>query len=349
MAVSNLYQSLKSDLGLVTQLKSWLSVNPVVGCPMGCKYCYRHDNDLFDLKSPIQTRSVEETLTEVLNHRFFVPGSTPLALHNMATDPFLNLPKKITFRILDELDCLGCSNSVGLITKYLVTKDDISFLESLSLDVNLFVTYSEMPECIEPAGNSLRRQTLRNLSDSSLKTLVYLRPVIEGFNTHDENIRRVLDCCGNVSAIVVCGLKVSDNLSRYFNDQGISIAGNAGHKTMPSDFIGRLLEARDAKGLSVPVFKRTSCAVSYLKSSRDYNAHWANPERNCSSGCPNRERCRDASVPAGSDVKFLMERLPSDNDFAINENFVGINGNLTEEETTFLRHNLLFPIKILNV
>jgi len=340
------------EVEVIKQLKSWLSVNPIIGCPLECKYCYRHDNDIFSIKKPKQIQSDEETLNELLNHRLFLPNSTPIAIHNMATDPFLKKPKETAFKILEELDELKYKNSTGLITKKIITKDDIAFLESLSnIDVNVLVTYSEMPKNIEPIGNEDRKKSLKNLSESKIKTVIYWRPLIKGQNTDEKRMETVLEYGENYAdAFIVSGLKATPKISTFLENQGIQLEGdfNLNHKYFPEDVLNRMLELYNEKEISTPLFRRTSCAVSYLKDNPDYNAHWSKSWKNCLETCPQKQKCNSVPKPEKNKVEFLLGRLGYDDmEFEIHEKYLKTESNLTKEEKTYLRHNLLFPVKSL--
>jgi DNA repair photolyase len=344
-------KAVKIRFEVIKQIKTYLAINPVIGCPSDCKYCFRHDDDIFSIKEPTQIQTKEQVISELLNHRLFLPSSTPLAIHNMATDPFLEKPKKITFELLEELDALKCRNSVGLITKQLVSKDDIAFLESLSsLDINMFITYSEMPKTIEPIGNEKRKQSLRNLSDSKLKTILYWRPIIKYQNTDEKRIETILEFGGNYAdAFVLSGLKASPKIFDYLQNQGIRLEGefDSNHKNLPEDILENILESYKKKEISIPLFKRTSCAISYLKTTSDYNAHWSKPQKNCLDVCPQpqKQRCDSATKPERQKVEFLFKRLGYNKiEFDIHEKYLMIENKLTQEEITYLRHNLLFPV-----
>ncbi|MGA3020559.1 MAG: radical SAM protein [Candidatus Micrarchaeales archaeon] len=335
---------------IIKQLKSWLAINPIIGCPSECAYCYRQDDNIFWVKEPVQIRTVEETLNNLLNHRFFLPNSTPIAICNMTTDPFFEKPKKFIYELLSKLDDSGYTNSVGLITKQLITKDDIAFLESLSnININVFVTYSEMPKNIEPIGNERRKQSLKNLSDSKIKTILYWRPIIEGQNTDEKRIKEVLDFgekCAD--AFVISGLKISPNISASLEKQGVHLVGEfkSDHKKISDGSTSNILNFYKEEDISTPLFRRTSCAVSYLKNISDYNAHWSNPQKNCLDTCPasQKQSCSLAAKPKKEMIEFLLEKMDNRSEFEINENYVGIKGRLTAEELTYLRHNLLFPV-----
>jgi len=95
------------------------------------------------------------------------------------------------------------------------------------------------------------------------------------------------------------------------------------------------------------LFRKTSCGVSYLKGTSDYNAHWSRYEKNCLETCPEeqRERCLSIRSPSESSVKFLLKNLGYDDiGFVVEPQFIRIEKPLQSEEKTYLRHNLSFPI-----
>jgi DNA repair photolyase len=334
----------------IKQLKSWLSVNPIIGCPSECKYCFRHNDNLYDFHRPIELQSSEDATNDLLQYKLFTPDVTAIAIHNMATDPFLPKPKRTTFEILKKLDSLGYKNPIGLITKYLVSEDDVSFLESLtSVRPFVLVSYSEMPKSVEPIGNELRKRTLQNLSNSGVRTILYWRPIVDGWNTSEHDIDTVLEY-GDMyaDAFVISGLKTSQRILDFLGREGLSVPYGADplHKKLPQEIVNRIIAKHGEKGISKPLFKRTSCSVSHLLGMPDYNAHWNNPEKNCLETCPyeQKERCLSVKEPDGKSVKRLLENLGHNMGFEIHPKFLRTETSLQQEEKTYLRHNLLFPI-----
>jgi DNA repair photolyase len=275
---------------------------------------------------------------------------THIAIHNKATDPFLPKVKDVTFEILDGLDSLGYKNTIGLITKYSINNDGIAHLESLqNLEPIVFVTYSEMPKNIEPIGNAGRRRTLELLADSDIKTVLYWRPLVGGWNDDKDKMKKVLEVCEFADAIVVSGLKISSEMCDFFTNKEIPLPymkWDPEHKKLPIEVVEKALTEYESAGLSVPLFRKTSCAVSYLEGGSDYNAHWYKAEENCMKTCPaeQKKRCCEVKEPRRSDVDSLLSNLGYDIDFEIMKDHVRLNSLLEREERTYLRHNLRFPV-----
>ncbi len=340
------------DFDVITQLKSWLSINPVIGCPTDCAYCIRHEDDI-EITEPKQIETSSNAIEKLQQNRFFVPHKTHLAVHNMATDPFLpnSESKKVTFEILGGLDSLGYENNVGLITKHLVKEEDIDFLESLSnLNLTMMLSYSEMPERIEPQGNKVRIKTLENLSGSELNTILYWRPIVDGWNTDRERIDTVLENGEKYAdAFVMSGLTFTEKIKENLKGRGIEPPYEKTDplsKQFPKQVVNKILETYREIGITKPLFRKTSCGVSYLEEESDYNTHWENREKYCLETCPKKqkERCYNIKPPKESQVKSLMEKARIESGFKICDEFLELDTKIEREELNYLRQNLRFPV-----
>jgi|GEM_PF-3471174 len=337
---------------VIKQLKTWLSINPVIGCPSECAYCIMHNDDI-NLTYPIRIENTKNLVEKISKHRLFLPHKTHLSIHNMTTDPFLpnSESKRVTFELLRELDSLGYENTVGLITKCLVNDEDVSFLESLSnIRIVVLVSYSEMPRKIEPIGNEQRIKTMEILSESKLGIILYWRPIVEGWNSDMEKIDKVLDVGENYAdAFVISGLTFTQKIKTNLENKGINPPYedlDPLHKKLPQNLVEKIIERYKEKNISVPLFRKTSCGVSYIEKRPDYNAHWSKCEKNCLETCPKeqKKRCLSVKIPSRKQVNFLLKNLGYDMKFDIEPEFVKTGEPLRMEEKTYLRQNLSFPV-----
>ena len=63
-------------------------------------------------------------------------------------------------------------------------------------------------------------------------------------------------------------------------------------------------------------------------------------------GCPNQGDCLNKiKIPNKKEVEKLLEKLNLSLDFFIDKEVVFIRGGITQEDRSFLRHNLRFPVK----
>ena len=79
-------------------LKTYLSINSFVGCPIGCTYCFLSPLGISP-SEPVRVIGEPELVKDLKSSKYFVPHQTILSLNNR-TDPFLpGLVKESTFKI----------------------------------------------------------------------------------------------------------------------------------------------------------------------------------------------------------------------------------------------------------
>ena len=216
-------------------------------------------------------------------HETFRPSITPIQLFNKATDPFLPGVKPHLFQILRALDDRGLDNLVLIITRFRVTEADMAVLEELRhLRVTLLFTYSGITDArVEPIAKS-------NITVSSLatacqhkkrtKVVLYWRPIVPGWNDAPETMRHVLDVGDAVDAIVFTGYYHKPENATYLRAQGVELPYDEDdfhrRKTMPAELDARVVAAWRASGIRTPLFRKTSCGVSFAHGLPDYNGHW---------------------------------------------------------------------------
>jgi len=170
---SILHEGLKS---VVHYRKSGLSVNHIIGCPLDCAYCIRHQNNNFDMKQPHQLMSDEEVVNMLVQHRYFIPHKTPLQIFNKATDPFLGAVRPHTHCMLSLLDNRGLMNHILVITRYVVTEEDMRKLNQLQhLRVTLLITFNGLKDSrIEPLSKKITLKSIEVACRQKGRTKVIL-------------------------------------------------------------------------------------------------------------------------------------------------------------------------------
>jgi DNA repair photolyase len=268
---------------IITYRKSGLSLNHIIGCPLDCGYCVRHFWGDFEHKTPHLLCSTEQAIDMLIGHETFRPSITPIQLFNKATDPFLPGVKPHLFQILRALDDRGLDNLVLIITRFRVTAADMAVLEELQhLRVTLLFTYSGITDArVEPIAKS-------NITVSSIataceqkkrtKVVLYWRPIVPGWNDAPDTMRHVLDVGDAADAIVFTGYYHKPENAAYLRAQGVELPYDEAdfhrRKTMPAELDTRVVEAWRASGITTPLFRKTSCGVSYAHDLPDYNGHW---------------------------------------------------------------------------
>ncbi len=261
--------------------KSGLSINHVIGCPIDCAYCIRHKLGNYEMKEPHMLMSDKEVVQRLLHHPFFVKDITPLQIFNKATDGFLPAVKPSLFNTLDLLDREGVTNDVLLITRYKITGEDCDFLNSLkNLRTTLLVTYSGIEnKDIEPISNAIPIHSLRTAYDKAdrYRVVLYWRPIVLGLNDSDQQVDFALkDLSASAHATVFTGLFYKNEIRQFFLDNNLpDLASDAARrKIFPEQLEDRIISRSIGSAADGKLFRKTSCAVSYVHGRPDYNGHY---------------------------------------------------------------------------
>lgn len=332
--------------------KSGLSLNDVIGCPLDCAYCVRHLFDNFNMRNPKAIMTDDDAVRALIKHKFFQPNVTPLQLFNRATDPFLPQVKQHTFRILRLLDNQNISNHVLLITRYHVKDEDCHFLNTLtSLRVSVLVTYSGIDDSkIEPINSAIAEESLRTLYKNSnrYKVIMYWRPIIPGINDSELHIKRVIEIAKNSHAVATTGLFFRQQMAAYFDNEGIPKPYNevARRKILPKvqeeRVLHGLVEARLLDKQVAPIFRKTSCAISYAHKAADYNGHYGIQEL-CDI-CPENQKkiCSTAwRIPDIQEVAVIAGRVGITQTPIISKRAITFRA-IPEQERYYVQHSLGF-------
>lgn len=341
----------KNLLEIISYRKSGLSLNHVIGCPLDCAYCVRHFFENFEMKIPKLICSDEEAIHQLLNHKYFVPHITPLQIFNRATDPFVPNVKFHTHYILKELDKRGLKNMVLIITRANVTKDDVEMLEQLeNLRITILVTYSGFKDSVvEPISKKgITQQSIKTISKfkSRTKLVLYWRPIIVGWNDTNEHFNRVLGLSKYVDAIVYTGYYHRAENHAYLSSIGVNINYDefSRRKIFPLSLEKRILECYKKLQIKTPLFRKTSCGVSFAHKIHDYNGHWGINEL-CEI-CPENQKIRcskNHKPPIDNEFLNLLKKFDYDTLFLREGGHIWTE-NLGEEKRYHLQHLLQYQI-----
>jgi len=337
---------------IIEYRKSGLSLNHIQGCPLDCAYCIRHTYGLWDQRQPRALVSDAQAVAQLVSHRYFQAHLTPLQLFNRATDPFLPAVRPHTFAVLEDLDERGLRNHVLVITRHALKLDDAERLNQLiNLKVTLLFTYSGIEDTrIEPYPSSVAADSLKLMSavrPRRYRTVLYWRPLVPGLNDHDEDLDQAYELHQHADATVFTGLFYRDQIAAYYRASGLPepYDATARRKIVPETLEQRILTAFVD---STSLFRKTSCAVSFVHGLPDYNGHVG--IRELCDICPLSQLalCKQAhQVPTEQQLYEVAHALPEARSLAvidITDRAAVIAGLASEQPRYYLQHALTFQM-----
>lgn len=337
---------------VVEYRKSGLSLNHIQGCPLDCAYCIRHTYGLWDHRVPRALMPDAEAVEQLVAHRYFRAHVTPLQILNRATDPFLPTVRPHTLAVLTDLDSRGLRNHVLVITRHQMKPEDAESLNALvNIKLTLLFTYSGIEDKrIEPYPSQVAATSLKLMSALSprrYRTVLYWRPLVPGLNDSDDHLDRAYALSQYADATVFTGLFYRDQIAAYYRANGLTepYADTARRKIVPETLERRVLAAfTDSPSL----FRKTSCAVSYVHGLADYNGHYG--IRELCDICPVNqiELCRRAHhLPTAARVRETARALPEADGLVVDEitdRAAVVSGLATEQPRYYLQHALNFQV-----
>lgn len=327
-------------------LKSSLSLSLINGCNIGCRYCILSALKNRD-KVIAEKKSFEEAVEELLHNRYYTK-QVPLTINNIS-DPFATtIAFQNTIGILLELEKRRVENPIIIITKGLLSKSEIQILANIRLkNFFIFYSFSGLAGLLEPLNEEKQIETIKLLSSLDNLTLIhYWRPIIQDVNTDENVINRIAYISSKYfSGVVISGLRMNSFIREQFRNAHlpISIEYDADHKIITNatyDKIKTILTQADASA----IFSKTSCAVSYFMHTEDYNGYM-HKNNFCNQDCANYCIChRNAKVPSKEVVNMVLKHIEREVSYNLGDHVLHLNGIFTQEELTYVRHSLHFPI-----
>lgn len=337
---------------VVEYRKSGLSLNHIQGCPLECAYCIRHTYGLWDQRQPRALMADAEAVEELVSHRYFRSHVTPLQPFNRATDPFLPNVRPHTFAVLENLDARELTNHVMVITRHKMKPGDIAWLNRLRhLKVTLLFTYSGIDNKeLEPYPSHVAAESLKLMSAPQrrrYRTILYWRPLVPGLNDSGAHLDQAHALGKHADATVFTGLFYRAQIAEYYRANGLPepYDETARRKIVPETLERRVLAAFSSR---TPLFRKTSCAVSYAHGLPDYNGHYG--IRELCDICPlsQRELCASAyRQPSPGQLRDVGRTVPEAGGLVvvdITERAAVVSGLETEQPRYYLQHALGFQV-----
>lgn len=241
---------------------------------------------------------------------------------------------------------------VLVITRHQLRAEDCERLNRLgSVKMTLLFTYSGIEDRrIEPYPSEVAAASLRlatAVRPRRYRTIFYWRPLVPGLNDTDEHLSRAAELSRHADATVFTGLFYRDEIAAYYQAAGLPepYAGTARRKVVPETLERRVLEALADRA---QLFRKTSCAVSYVHGLPDYNGHYG--VRELCDICPVGQirRCSEAhQVPTAEQLTALASSVPDGDGLEvldITDRAAVVAGLPHEQPRYFLQHALAFQI-----
>ena len=185
---------------------------------------------------------------------------------------------------------------------------DVECLNALvNLKVTLLFTYSGIADQrIEPYPSAVAASSLVFMSAITprrYRTVLYWRPLVPGLNDSPEYLDRAFELHLHADATVFTGLFYRDQIAEYYRANGLPepYEVTARRKIVPETLERRVLSVFAD---SASLFRKTSCAVSYVHGLPDCNGHVG--IRELCDICPpaQLDRCRQAhQVPTAGQLR----------------------------------------------
>jgi DNA repair photolyase len=189
------------------------TINPYRGCEFACKYCYaRYTHEFMEMRDGAdfeQKIYVKEHVAELLRQelRQVKPGEE-IAI-GTATDPYQPAERRyeVTRAILQEL-ARHQGLELGIITKSNLILRDIELLQEigrhnrLSVSVTITTLNVDLARLLEPRAPrpDLRLETVRKLSQNSIRTGVSCAPVLPGITDAPRDLEALVQAAAEAGA-----------------------------------------------------------------------------------------------------------------------------------------------------
>lgn len=346
---------------LVKQHESWISIDPIVGCSLGCTYCVLKTT--FQNDTQPRVYSSPESIGDALRESRFYHDDAVLCLFSY-TDALLEQNKEHLIRCLEVLRQRQFRNWLCIPTKVPFDEDFARRIaESYYKQKLIFlISLSGLPRQYEPSVIPAKLiATMRMLKTLEFPVIHYWRPIIPARNCADKDIRNMLDQIGDYAdCSVVAGLKASQALNQCYVHEGL--IGREQQKIhgdyLPRDFMVRVGNVLREKQKSYPVYLHASCAVSKIVHQADYNGTMFRDticslyDTGCSFCTPEQEQIcqvfRKTELDEQKCLKTIEGILPGVG-ARVHEHSVELLDPVYQEDLILLIHRLKHPVIARNV
>jgi hypothetical protein len=327
-----------TEILYVSEHDTWISIDPIVGCPANCTYCY-----LGPLKLRARRPAARVTPAELapkikqyladrgLDDSYMRLTRTPICFGNY-TDTFMTRQNIDYFHEYAKLHAAEFpSHPLCVVTKARLRYPDLQVLDTLGFPIIFFLSQSFLDRPgigpVERGPTSRVEDTLQNIRMISelrnIKAVHFLRPAtkrgVPSQARATETLRQIRDA--GCLATVTVGLKVGPGVSltdaqllELLGEESKAVPGSS--EVFPEDVRGYLLTA--ARELTYPVYFHTSCALALATGHPEALGTWREPVRStrcepCECPSAQRSRCdlarNRATAPSTAEASGLGPRF----------------------------------------
>lgn len=355
---------------IVAQHETWVSLDPIQGCPATCDYCFLGPQHLTH-RAPRQLCEPSALYDALLDtphlgnpHRFdalCIGNYTDMCLTPANRAYFLAVLREHRRRLPDQPLCV--------ITKAVLSERFLDEVAASGVAVVFFISLSFMPHRYE-AGTPSPEQRLENFTRIAgypqLAAVHFWRPLtplsVSTPRAVEEQLQQLIAHGARLS--VVTGLKFGPSLQTAFQDAVHPLhpyfTEAQQHSTLQHEVFEPWLKEtviRTAHNHNYPTYFHTSCALSYLWGQPDFNATFRPPHRASvclQSMCPPAQRAicdryaADYPTPTTQQLRMVSHVLDVGDEvvqFEASQGVIVVDAPLTQAQQTYLTQTTRFPVR----
>lgn len=171
-------------------------INPYVGCPNKCLYCYASYMSSFSKHSEAWGEFIDVKRTSKKINTFKIKNKKVMI--STVTDPYNSCEEKyeITRMIMDQL--VKSEAFISVVTKSKLVLRDIDLLKQMKhveVVISICLLDENLKLKLEPYSSSIkeRLETLKELKQNNIKTIVFISPIIPEITDYKKIIEETKD------------------------------------------------------------------------------------------------------------------------------------------------------------